>query len=47
MGVCRELGMTLKEGMEMSVFEIKCWAAFFKIDGEKQRESMNKLKTRK
>ena len=47
MSVCRELGKTLQEGMQMSVFELKCWAAFFKLDSERQREAMNKIKPRK
>lgn len=44
MSVCRELGITLKEGMEMTVFELKLWAAFFKLENERQKEYMSKSK---
>jgi hypothetical protein len=42
MGVCRELGKTLAEGFEMSILEIKLWAAFFKIDAERTKERLNR-----
>lgn len=38
MGVCRELGKTLAEGMEMSAYELKCWAAFFRMEEAKMKE---------
>lgn len=41
MGVCRELGITLAQGMEMTVFELKCWAGFFKLENDRQKEQMN------
>ena len=41
MGVCRELGITLAQGMEMSVYELKCWAGFFKLENERAKEQMN------
>jgi hypothetical protein len=47
MQVCRELGITLKQGFEMSVFELKCWAAFFKIENDRQKQEMNKNKSRR
>ena len=40
MQVCKELGMTLQQGMDMSVFELKCWASFFKIEAERTKEQM-------
>lgn len=42
MSLCRELGITLSEGMNMTVFELKCWAAFFKIDNQRTKEQMNR-----
>lgn len=42
MFVCKELGLTLQQGMDMSVLELKCWAAFFEIESEKTKELMNK-----
>jgi hypothetical protein len=47
MSVCRELGKSLKEGMELTVFELKCWAAFFKIENEKQKDAMDKSMKRR
>lgn len=43
MQVCRELKMTLAEGLErISVFELKMWASFFKIEAEQTKEQMKK-----
>lgn len=47
MSVCRELGKTLAEGMEMSVFELKCWAAFFKIENQQQKEALQKNRAKR
>jgi hypothetical protein len=38
MGLCRELGKTLEEGLEMSVLEFQLWAAYFKLEQDKQKE---------
>ena len=38
MMICRELGLTLQQGMELSVFEIKCWAAYFSIEQQELKE---------
>lgn len=38
MGVCRELGITLQQGLEMSAYELKCWAAFFSIEEQRMKE---------
>jgi hypothetical protein len=47
MSVCRELGKTVKEGMEMTVFELKLWAAFFKLENDRNKEQMDKMKARR
>lgn len=41
MSVCRELGKTLAEGLEMSAYELKCWAAFFRMEEAKMKERKN------
>lgn len=38
MQVCKELKLTLEQGMSMSVYELKCWAAFFRIEAERFKE---------
>lgn len=38
MMICRELGLTLQQGMELSVFEIQCWAAYFSLEQEQLKE---------
>lgn len=38
MAVCRELGMSLAQGMTMSAYELKCWAAFFRMEEAKMKE---------
>jgi hypothetical protein len=38
MQVCREIGITLEQGMNLSQFELKCWAAFFRIEQERNKE---------
>ena len=40
MQVCKELGLTLAAGMSMSQYELKCWAAFFRIEAERHKEQM-------
>ena len=40
MQVCRELKLTLQQGMEMSVFELKLWACFFKMEADRTKEQM-------
>jgi len=45
MMVCKELGKTLEEGMSMSVFELKCWAAFFKQQNDMEKQAYQKAKS--
>jgi hypothetical protein len=33
--------------MEMSVFELKVWAAYFKIEADREKEAYNKARKRK
>jgi hypothetical protein len=40
MGLCRELGITLEQGFEMTTTEIQLWAAYFTIEQEKIKESI-------
>lgn len=40
--LCRELGITIAQGMEMSVFELKTWAAFLKMENQRERDAMKK-----
>jgi len=47
MQVCRELGKTLEEGMNMSVFELKCWAAFFKIENEREKQALQRARAKR
>jgi len=44
MQICKELGLTLQQGMELSVFEIKLWVAYFNQVNDMQRESLNAKK---
>lgn len=41
MVVCRELGMTLEQGLSLSVYELKCWAAFFSVEKQRSKEKTN------
>jgi hypothetical protein len=34
--------MTLQQGMEMSVFELKTWAAFLKLENEREKAAIKK-----
>lgn len=36
--------MTLAQGMEMSVFELKTWAAFLKLENEREHKAAEKMK---
>lgn len=38
MGLCRELGITLAQGLEMSAYELKCWAVFFRMEEQRMKE---------
>ena len=43
MRVCKELGITLQQGMEMSVFELKCWSVYFKLEVLRWRKKIVKM----
>lgn len=47
MQVCRELGITLKEGMSMSVLELKMWGAFFKMENEREKQAIKKAQAKR
>jgi hypothetical protein len=44
MQICKELGLTLTQGMELSVFEIKLWLAFFKTEAKLREEAGQKIR---
>jgi len=44
MRVCKLLGKNLQEGMKMSVFELKSWAAFLKLEHDYEKEAMEKAR---
>lgn len=47
MQLCKELGLTLQQGFELSSYELKCWAAFFRIENERTREMINKSSSKR
>ena len=42
MRVCKELGLTLEQGFELTELELKLWFAFFKMEKEAQRKWQQK-----
>ena len=38
MRLCRDLGLTLEQGMEMSVLEFKLWAAYYTLENKEQKK---------
>jgi hypothetical protein len=47
MQVCKELGMTVAQGLEMSVLELKLWAAFFKIETERTEKAIQRSRAKR
>jgi hypothetical protein len=47
MQVCRELKMTVTEGMNMSVLELKMWGAFFKMENEREKQAIKKAQAKR
>lgn len=39
--IAKELGKTLEEIMEISSLELRMWAAFYKMEKDRQKERMN------
>jgi len=40
MRVCKDLGLTLEQGMEMSVLEFKLWVAFYNLEQKEAKGQM-------
>lgn len=38
MRICRDLGLTLEQGMEMSQLEFKLWVAYYTMEHKEQKK---------
>jgi hypothetical protein len=45
--LAKDLGLKVKEVLEMTSAEFVGWIAFYKIEQEETRKAMNKAKTRR
>jgi len=42
MWLCEQLHITLKQGMDLTEFEVRLWSQYFKVKQQKEKKSRGK-----